>query len=121
MTSRPVLPGWPPASPAFCATALPAEARISPIGTLVPCGVIATDAATPPRRRAGPPAARPPPPPQREDRVEELGHLHVGNPAQRDAEQAAGVDPVGLRPGAVPTGHWLHDDVEERDRLLAAL
>jgi hypothetical protein len=33
MTSRPVLPGWPPHSPAFCAKALPAEARIRPIGT----------------------------------------------------------------------------------------
>jgi 2,3-dihydroxybenzoate-AMP ligase len=28
MTSRPVLPGWPPDSPAFCATALPAEASV---------------------------------------------------------------------------------------------
>src|SRR5690348_14310134 len=55
MTSRPVLPGWPPHRPAFCATALPAEARMRPIGTLVPCGVIATEAATPPRCRPGPP------------------------------------------------------------------
>ena len=59
-------------------------------------------------------------PPQREHRVEELGHLDVGHAAHRDAEQAAGVDAVGVRPGAVPARHRLHDDRQERGGLLAA-
>ena len=58
--------------------------------------------------------------PQGQDGVEELGHLDVGDTAHRDAEQPAGVDSVGVRPGAVPAGHRLHDDVEERRGLLAA-
>ena len=92
-----------------------------PIGTLVPCGVIATDAATPPRWRPGPPESGILAPPQGQHGVEELGHLDVGDAAHRDAEQAAGVHAVGVRAGAVPAGHRLHDDVEERHGLLAAL
>ncbi len=61
------------------------------------------------------------PAPQREQRVEELGHLGVGDAPHRDAEEAARVHAVGDRSRAVPAGHRLHHDVEEGHRLLAAL
>lgn len=41
----------------FCATPLPEEATTSPIGTVVPYGMVALEPLTPPRRRPGPPVS----------------------------------------------------------------
>ena len=120
-TSTPVLPGLPPARPLFCVTDLPAEASTSPMGTLVPYGVTATEAlhaTAPPTGATGVGLLAPP---QGQQRVEVLGHLGVGDAAHRDREEAAGVHPVRGRTGSVAPRHRLHQDVQERHGERAAL